>query len=106
MAPYGTRAKSHAKGIIDLSIGTPVDSTPEFIQSALVDSSNSPGYPVTTGTAELRKAMRSWAEKVLGVTGDFDVLPTIGSKELVAWLPTHSLSQDGLPNLFSWFNNR
>jgi succinyldiaminopimelate transaminase len=88
LAPYGTRAKSHAKGIIDLSIGTPVDSTPEFIQSALVDSSNSPGYPVTTGTAELRKAMRNWAEKVLGVTGDFDVLPTIGSKELVAWLPT------------------
>ena len=32
--------------------------------------------------------MRSWAENVLGVTGDFDVLPTVGSKELVAWLPT------------------
>jgi succinyldiaminopimelate transaminase len=32
--------------------------------------------------------MRSWAENVLGVSGDFDVLPTVGSKELVAWLPT------------------
>lgn len=32
--------------------------------------------------------MRSWAIKVLGVQGEFDVLPTIGSKELVAWLPT------------------
>ncbi|MEN9325518.1 MAG: hypothetical protein RL414_1272 [Actinomycetota bacterium] len=32
--------------------------------------------------------MKTWAAKVLGVTGDFDVLPTIGSKELVAWLPT------------------
>lgn len=29
-----------------------------------------------------------WARKVLGASGDFDVLPTIGSKELVAWLPT------------------
>jgi len=32
--------------------------------------------------------MRSWAENILGASGDFDVLPTIGSKELVAWLPT------------------
>ena len=29
-----------------------------------------------------------WAKEVLGATGDFDLLPTIGSKELVAWLPT------------------
>ena len=32
--------------------------------------------------------MREWAIKQLGVTGEFDVLPTIGSQELVAWLPT------------------
>ncbi|CAB4729609.1 unannotated protein [freshwater metagenome] len=32
--------------------------------------------------------MRNWATKILGATGEFDVLPTIGSKELVAWLPT------------------
>ena len=32
--------------------------------------------------------MRTWAMEILGVQGDFDVLPTIGSKELVAWLPT------------------
>ena len=32
--------------------------------------------------------MRDWAIKQLGVAGEFDVLPTIGSKELVAWLPT------------------
>ena len=28
--------------------------------------------------------MRTWASTVLGVTGDFDVLPSIGSKEVVA----------------------
>ena len=32
--------------------------------------------------------MRNWALKTLGISGEFDVLPTIGSKELVAWLPS------------------
>lgn len=32
--------------------------------------------------------MRRWAIEILGATGDFDVLPTVGSKELVALLPT------------------
>jgi succinyldiaminopimelate transaminase len=31
--------------------------------------------------------MREWAINILGVTGDFDVLPSIGSKEVVANLP-------------------
>lgn len=88
MAPFGARARGHTGGIIDLSQGTPVDATPLFIQQALKDSANSPSYPVTIGTPELRSAMRAWATKILGVTGEFDVLPTIGSKELVAWLPS------------------
>ena len=88
LAPFGEKAKKHPKGIIDLSVGTPVDSVPQFIQDALTNSSNTPGYPLTIGTPELREAMRNWAINTLGATGDFDVLPTIGSKELVAWLPT------------------
>lgn len=88
MAPYGARAREHAGGIIDLSQGTPVDATPEFIQEELKASANSPSYPVTIGTPELRSAMRNWATNVLGASGEFDVLPTIGSKELVAWLPS------------------
>ncbi len=77
-----------------MSQGTPVDATPEFIQSVLRESSNSPSYPVTAGTPELRAAITSWAKSKLKATGDFDVLPLIGSKELVAWLPTllHSKS--------------
>lgn len=71
-----------------MSQGTPVDATPEFIQSVLRESSNSPSYPVTAGTPELRAAITSWAKSKLKATGDFDVLPLIGSKELVAWLPT------------------
>ncbi len=41
----------------------------------------------------MRQVLRNWAAARLGVTGDFDVLPTIGSKELVAWLPTFMGSQ-------------
>jgi len=93
LAPYGEKARAHPKGIIDLSQGTPVDPTPEFIQQTLRDAANSPSYPVTAGTPELRAAIKKWATERLGATGDFDVLPIIGSKELVAWLPTYLESQ-------------
>lgn len=44
----------------------------------------------------MRDAIRNWAIENLGVTGDFDVLPTIGSKEFVAWLPTFLQSKNVL----------
>ena len=88
LAPYAAKAREYAAGAIDLSQGTPVDSTPELIQSALRASSDSATYPVTAGTSELQDAIRNWAINHLGATGEFDVLPVIGSKELVAWLPT------------------
>ena len=88
LAPYGEKAKAHPSGFIDLSQGTPVDPTPQFIQDAFKAASNSPSYPVTMGTPELREAIASWAKAQLGASGDFGVLPLIGSKELVAWLPT------------------
>lgn len=52
------------------------------------ENANSPSYPVTAGTPELRAAIANWAKEKLKATGEFDVLPLIGSKELVAWLPT------------------
>jgi len=88
LAPYGEIARKHPDGAIDLSVGTPVDPTPKFIQVALRDAANSPGYPVTIGTQELRNAIHQWAVNTVGATGDFAVLPLIGSKEFVAWLPT------------------
>ena len=88
LAPYGVIARSHPEGAIDLSVGTPVDATPESIQSALQQAANSPGYPVTAGTPQLREAIEKWARTQLVATGDFGVLPLIGSKEFVAWLPT------------------
>ena len=88
LAPYAEVARKHPEGAIDLSVGTPVDSTPRLIQDALANNSNSPRYPLTAGTPELKSAIAQWAKKKLEATGEFDVLPVIGSKELVAWLPT------------------
>ena len=96
LAPYGAIARKHPQGAIDLSVGTPVDPTPEFIQRAFQAASNSPSYPVTVGTPELRDAITTWAKKYLGATGEFGVLPLIGSKEFVAWLPTFIEAQSVL----------
>ncbi|MEH3075747.1 MAG: succinyldiaminopimelate transaminase [Quadrisphaera sp.] len=84
------RARSHPDGIVDLSVGTPVDPTPEVVQRALRDASDAPGYPLTAGTPALREAAAGWAARSRGAVGldPAAVLPTVGSKELVAWLPT------------------
>jgi succinyldiaminopimelate transaminase len=96
LAPYADKARAHPDGAIDLSQGTPVDPTPEFIQEVLRESANSPSYPVTVGTPDLREAISQWARTNLGVSGEFGVLPLIGSKEFVAWLPTFLQSQSVL----------
>lgn len=87
---YADTARAHPDGIVDLSVGTPVDATPDVVQQALANAANSPGYPTTAGTPKLRQAVVSWLARRFGIRGvDPDgVLPTIGSKELVAWLPT------------------
>lgn len=88
LAPFGDTARSHPGGIVDLSVGTPVDPVPTLIRRALESAADIPGYPLTAGTPELRSALRDWLTLHCGATGDFGVLPTIGSKELVGWLPT------------------
>lgn len=90
LTPYGDTARAHPGGIVDLSVGTPVDPVPESFQAALASVSEIPGYPTTHGIPELREAAVSALERRHGVTGvqPDAVLPTIGSKELVAWLPT------------------
>jgi succinyldiaminopimelate transaminase len=90
LAPFKERASSHVGGLVDLSVGTPVDPTPEVVRAALADASDAHGYPQTWGSPVLREAVATWFARRRGVPGvDPDgVLPTIGSKELVAWLPT------------------
>ena len=88
LEPAKRRAAAHPGGIVDLSIGTPVDPVPSLIREALAAASDSPGYPLTAGTLALRSAITAWVSSACSASGSFGVLPTIGSKELVAWLPT------------------
>ena len=89
LAPYARIARAHPRGIIDLSVGTPVDPTPAVVQDALAAAANSPGYPTTQGSIELRQGVVDWFARRRGVVGldPVMVLPTVGSKELVAFLP-------------------
>lgn len=83
-------ASEHPDGMVDLSVGTPVDDVPEIIQEALRSHTNTPGYPTTIGTTELRNAALGWLDRTLGAKSLNlrQVIPTVGSKELIAWLPT------------------
>ncbi|MEV4812750.1 succinyldiaminopimelate transaminase [Micromonospora avicenniae] len=84
-----TVAAAHPDGLINLSVGTPVDPVPQVIRQALADASDAPGYPLTAGTPALRAAISAWVARACGAGVDgLGVLPSIGSKELVAWLPT------------------
>jgi succinyldiaminopimelate transaminase len=89
MQPYTQKASRHPGGVVNLSIGTPVDPTPAVVQDALKSAADAPGYPTTHGTPEVREAIAAWFARRRGVP-DLDpqaVMPTVGSKELVAWLP-------------------
>lgn len=89
LAPYKERASSHPQGLVDLSVGTPVDPTPAVVQVALRAAADAHGYPQTWGTPALREAVVTWFARRRGVpdVSPEGVLPTVGSKELVAWLP-------------------
>ncbi|MDN5599005.1 MAG: succinyldiaminopimelate transaminase [Brachybacterium sp.] len=90
LLPAKQRATAHPGGIVDLSVGTPVDPTPASVQAALAAAADSPGYPTTIGTPALRQALVDFVRRHRGAPeslGAEGVLPTVGSKELVAHLP-------------------
>ena len=88
LAPLRHKARAFPGGAVDLSIGTPVDPVPPVIQEALSAASDSPGYPLTAGTGGLRSAAAGWLERCHDVRVDpVTVLPVIGTKEFIAWLP-------------------
>ncbi|QXG78040.1 succinyldiaminopimelate transaminase [Modestobacter sp. L9-4] len=94
LAAARARAAEHDGGVVDLSIGTPVDPTPPLLGEALAAAGDAPGYPTALGTADVRRAAAGWLSRRLGVEladpfGAYpSVIPTVGSKELVALLPT------------------
>jgi succinyldiaminopimelate transaminase len=90
LADATAQARSHPDGIVDLSVGTPVDPVAPLIRDALAAANSAPGYPTTAGTPVLRASAVAALHRRYGVTGlaDDAVLPVIGTKELIAWLPT------------------
>jgi len=89
IAAEAARARSHPDGFVDLSVGSPVDPTPQVIADALRSAADAHGYPTTQGSPELREAIARWFERRRGVPGlgPEHSIPTIGSKELIGLLP-------------------
>jgi succinyldiaminopimelate transaminase len=59
------------------------------VEQALAAASQAPGYPLTRGTEQVRRACATYLARRWQVAAEPDaVLPVIGTKELVAWLPT------------------
>lgn len=90
LAAAKAKAQSHPDGIVNLSVGTPVDPVAPLIRDALASVSEVPGYPATHGLPELREAAVASLARRYGVTGidPVAVLPVLGTKEIIAWLPT------------------
>lgn len=96
LGPAKQRAAEHPDGIVDLSIGTPIDDTPAIAIEALAAAGNSPGYPTVAGPLELRQAISGHlARRCRAAVEPTACLPTIGSKEFIAWLPTQLALQPG-----------
>jgi len=76
-------------GVVDCSIGNPVDPVPDVVLAAL--DAAAPGgapYPATIGSTDLRTAAADWIARRFGVAVEPDhVLACIGTKEMVASLP-------------------
>ena len=86
-------AAAHEEGMVNLSVGTPVDEVAQVIRQGLSEGAAEPGYPQTIGTPELRAAIVAAMARRYGVTGlesavnGGNVLPVIGTKEAIGWLP-------------------
>lgn len=83
-------ARAHPDGIVDLSVGRPVDRVAPVIRDALAAASGAPGYPTTAGTPALRESVVGALRRRYAITGlaPSAVLPVIGTKEFISWLPT------------------
>lgn len=87
LEPAKAKASAHPEGIINLSVGSPVDDVDPGIQQALAANAAAPGYPQTIGTPALRAAIVDSLARRYRCTGVEGVLPVVGTKEAIALLP-------------------
>lgn len=89
LGPIRATAAAVPGGIVDASVGTPVDPMPAVVLDAFAAAApDATGYPTTIGSPELREAAVRWVDRRFGCTLTVDdVIPCIGTKEVVASLP-------------------
>ncbi len=79
-------ARQAGRDLIDFGVGDPREETPAFIRAALTEALGPvSSYPRAAGLPELRRAIAAWTERRFGVSLDAngDILPTLGSKEII-----------------------
>ncbi len=89
LAAARQRSVAHPDGVVDLSVGTPVDPTPALAREALSAAADAHGYPTVWGAPATRRAIMDYLNhrwESVPLT-DECVMPVIGTKELVGWLP-------------------
>jgi len=72
--------------IVDFGVGDPREETPAIVRDALIDAIGPiSSYPRAAGLPPLRRAIAAWVQQRYDVALDPDtqILPTLGSKELV-----------------------
>ena len=87
LAPIEEQASAHPEGIVKLTVGSPVDPVYPSIQVALSEAAAFSGYPPTIGVPALREEIATTLERRYSMTGITGILPTIGTKEIIAALP-------------------
>jgi succinyldiaminopimelate transaminase len=91
-------ALAEGRRVVDFGVGDPREETPEFIRDAFRDAIEPvSSYPRAAGLPELRAAIRVWVERRFGrlLDADREILPTLGSKELVFSLAQAVLDPGG-----------
>ena len=89
LVSYKDLAKGHPSGLIDVSIGSPIDPTPRLAVAALKNAGQAPSYPTAGGTPQLIESMGSWwfRRRNTGFLSESEVFPSSGSKEMISLLP-------------------
>jgi succinyldiaminopimelate transaminase len=88
LAPFEAKANELEGGVVDLSVGAPVDPPLPAVLEALASSNLERGYPASIGIGPLREAASAWMQRRLGVDVPVaQIAACIGTKELVAGLP-------------------
>lgn len=95
LEPLKALAAEHDGGMVDLSVGTPIDPPSPAVAAALGASGAESGYPASLGSASFREAAAGWLARRFGVQLPVSSLAAcIGTKEFVAGTPAYLRLRD------------